>query len=256
MAVEGEPFAAEDLFANARPWGGRLQVCRRRSRTRIRQPAGRPAGGGRARSAAHRVSRQRRFDGLTAWRVPTARLRVVRSADARARRRQAPRVRLPAHVARRLRHVSQHAARRSGLRVREVIRFRRAKARRLLGLLRAERAAQFVGERSEVFGSGASSACAGVLAKVGRFFGAPRPSSRGDRPSTGDTPMRFFAGSMLTISNAAVVPGGTVRASRPIGRPAQTSRHAPAPSTPGASSTNAPNSATRVTVPWTTCPTA
>jgi 23S rRNA (uracil1939-C5)-methyltransferase len=44
LAVEGEPFAAEDLFANARPWGGRLQVLQATVEDAVRQPAGtRPA---------------------------------------------------------------------------------------------------------------------------------------------------------------------------------------------------------------------
>jgi 23S rRNA (uracil1939-C5)-methyltransferase len=68
-AVEGEPFAAEDLFANARPWGGRLQVLQATVEDAVRQPAG-------ARPAVVVLDPPRTgvspeaLRGLAAWRVP------------------------------------------------------------------------------------------------------------------------------------------------------------------------------------------
>jgi 23S rRNA (uracil1939-C5)-methyltransferase len=69
LAVEGEPFAAEDLFANARPWGGRLQVLQATVEDAVRQPAG-------ARPAVVVLDPPRTgvspeaLRGIAAWRVP------------------------------------------------------------------------------------------------------------------------------------------------------------------------------------------
>ena len=68
-AIEAEPFAAEDLFANARPWGGRLQVIRATVEDAIKNPAGQrpetvvldPPRAGLSPDALR---------SLTAWRVP------------------------------------------------------------------------------------------------------------------------------------------------------------------------------------------
>ncbi len=72
---------------------------------------------------------------------------------------------------------------------------------------------------------------------------------------TSATPMRFFSGSMLRISNGAVIPTATALA-HPSDRPVGANVDACAsPSMPGCNSTKAPNSARRVTRPVSTWPT-
>lgn len=69
MAVESESFAAEDLFANARPWGGRLQVLQATVEDAMRHPAGDRPGVVVLDPPRTGVSPEA-MRGLTAWRVP------------------------------------------------------------------------------------------------------------------------------------------------------------------------------------------
>ena len=80
------------------------------------------------------------------------------------------------------------------------------------------------------------------------------PPARAEPSGTSATPIRFFSRSMLRISNAAVISGATDRdhpSDRPVGANVEACAN---PSTPGSSSTNAPNSARRVTRPVRTWP--
>ena len=75
------------------------------------------------------------------------------------------------------------------------------------------------------------------------------PRARDDPSGTSATPIRFFSGSILRISKAPVVPGATdadQSCDRPVGANVEACA---SPSMPGSSSTNAPNSAMRVTRP-------
>ena len=82
-----------------------------------------------------------------------------------------------------------------------------------------------------------------------------RPPARADPSGTSATPIRFLSRSMLRISNGTVIPATTgfdQPSARPVGANVDTCASA---STPGSSSTNAPNSVMRVTRPVRTWPT-